>query len=96
LWIPVPPIASSDAPSSMDCEIKTNFVRHHSAIDDSEDDGIGYDMIIGKDLCRVIGMDICYGDCTLQMNGRTVTKKNNHFPICRGMLSSRELKQVIA
>lgn len=45
--------------------IQTNIVRHCFA----KDNGIGYDMIIGKDLCKVLGMEMCYRDCTLEMNG---------------------------
>ena len=69
---------------------QTNVVRHRFAVDDSEGDGIGYDMIIGQDLCKTLGMDVCYRDCTLQMNRMTVAMKNNDFPIRKGMFLSEE------
>jgi hypothetical protein len=45
-----------------------NVVRHHFAIDDSDGEGIGYDLIIGQDLCKIMGIDLHYSDCTIQMN----------------------------
>jgi hypothetical protein len=37
---------------------QTIVVQHHFAINDSNDEGIGYDVIIGQDLCDVLGIDI--------------------------------------
>jgi hypothetical protein len=75
---------------------QTNVVRHRFAIDDSDGEGIGYDLIIGQDLCKIMGIDLHYSDCTISMNGRSITMKSSNFPIQRSAILSREIKQVIA
>jgi hypothetical protein len=62
---------------------QTNVVRHcFFAIDDSDDDeGIGYDLIIGQGLCDVLGIDIQYSDCTNKMNDRSIAMKDSNFPV---------------
>jgi hypothetical protein len=71
---------------------QTNIVRHHFAINDSKDEGIGYDVIIGQDLCDVLGIDVQYSDCTIQMNGRSIAMKDSIFPVQQADISSREIK----
>jgi hypothetical protein len=75
---------------------QTNVFQHYFAIDDSDDVGIGYDLIIDQDLCNVLGIDIHYSNCTIQMNGRSVGMKDSNFPVWRGDILYREIKQVIA
>jgi hypothetical protein len=41
-----------------------------------------------------MGIDLHYSDCTIQMNGRSITMKGNNFPIRRSAISSREIKLV--
>jgi hypothetical protein len=61
---------------------QTNVVRHRFTIDDSDGEGIGYDLIIGQDLCKIMGIDLHYSDCTIQMNGRSIAmKRSSNFPI---------------
>jgi hypothetical protein len=60
---------------------QTNVVQHRFAIDDSDGEGIGYDLIIGQDLCKIMGIDLHYSDCTIQMNGRSIAMKSSNFPI---------------
>jgi hypothetical protein len=62
---------------------QTNIVWHCFAIDDCDDEGIGrYDIIIGQDLCDVLGIDVQYSDdCTIQLNGRSIAMKNSNFPV---------------
>jgi hypothetical protein len=75
---------------------QTNVVRHRFAIDDSDGEGIGYDLIIGQDLCKIMGIDLHYSDCTIQMNaGRSIAMKSSNFPIRQSAISSREIKQVV-
>jgi hypothetical protein len=40
-------------------------IRHRFSIDDNEDDGIGYKIIIGQDLCRALGIIVDYDDCII-------------------------------
>jgi hypothetical protein len=61
---------------------QTNIVRHRFAIDDCDDEGIGYDVIIGQDVCDAMGIDVqYYSDCTIQRNGRSVAMKDSNFPV---------------
>jgi hypothetical protein len=60
---------------------QTNVVRHCFAINDSDSEGIGYDLIIGQDLCKIMGFDLHYIDCTIQMNGRSTAMKSSNFPV---------------
>jgi hypothetical protein len=69
---------------------QTNVVRHRFAIDDSDGEGIGYDLIIGQDLCKIMGIDLHYSDCTIQMNGRSIAMKSSNFPIRRSAISSEK------
>jgi hypothetical protein len=75
---------------------QTNVVQHHFAINDSDDEGIGYDVIIGQDLYDVLGIDVQYSNCAIQRNSRSITMKNSNFPVQQVDILSREIKQVIA
>lgn len=77
---------------------QTHVIQQHCfSIDDSDNEGIGYDVIIlGQDLYQVLGLNINYIDCTIQKNDRSITIKNRTFPVRRDLMPSREFRQVIA
>jgi hypothetical protein len=73
-----------------------SIVRHRFAIDDSDDGGIGYDMIIGQDLCWHMGIIVNYDDDMVEWNGVAIPMKDEDFPCRKGLKSKREMRQIVA
>jgi hypothetical protein len=73
-----------------------SIVRHRFAIDDSDDGGIGYDMIIGQDLCWNMGIVVDYDDAMIEWNGMSIPMKDEDFPCRKGLRSKREMRQMVA
>jgi hypothetical protein len=72
-----------------------SIVRHHFAIDDSDGGGIGYDMIIGQDLCWHMGIVVDYDEAMVEWNGMAIPMKDEDFPCHKGLKSKRGMRQII-
>ena len=74
-----------------------SIIRHRFAIDDGYgDEGIGYDMIIGQDLCNLLGININYEDCTIEMDGMAVAMKDSSFPIRGGKSNKARINKIFS
>ena len=53
-------------------------------------------MIIGQDLCNLLGININYEDCTIEMDGMAVAMKDSSFPIRGGRSNRAQINKIFS
>jgi len=65
-------------------------------IDSSTDNGIGYDMIMGRDILSILGIDISFKEETITLDHVTIPMKDYHFDDKIPKPTRSELKSILS